>query len=58
MVGWRCATPAGLDIDAALHAVIGPAMARLSMRFADAEAYLDFWREHPALLVGVRLVRR
>jgi hypothetical protein len=32
-----------------LHAVIGPAMARLSMRFADEQAYLDFWREHPAL---------
>jgi pimeloyl-ACP methyl ester carboxylesterase len=42
-------TPAGTDVDAMLHAVIGPAMARLSMRFADEQAYLDFWREHPAL---------
>jgi pimeloyl-ACP methyl ester carboxylesterase len=42
-------TPPGLDVDAALQAVIGPAMARLSMRFADEDAYLDFWREHPAL---------
>jgi len=47
--GLAFATPVGLDIDAALHAVIGPAMARLSMRFADEEAYLDFWRGHPAL---------
>jgi pimeloyl-ACP methyl ester carboxylesterase len=42
-------TPAGTDVDAMLDAVIGPAMARLSMRFADEDAYLDFWREHPAL---------
>ena len=42
-------TPPGTDVDEMLHAVIGPAMARLSMRFADEHAYLDFWREHPAL---------
>jgi pimeloyl-ACP methyl ester carboxylesterase len=47
--GLALPTPAGTDVDAMLHAVIGPAMARLSMRFADEEAYLDFWREHPAL---------
>lgn len=41
--------PAGLDIDQALAAVLGPAMDRLSLRFADADAYLDFWRVHPAL---------
>lgn len=41
--------PADLDVDAALQAVIGPAMARLSMRFANDEAYLDFWRQHPAV---------
>ncbi|MDQ6715037.1 MAG: alpha/beta hydrolase [Actinomycetota bacterium] len=41
--------PPDLDIDAALEAVIGPAMRRLTMRFAGPEAYLDFWREHPAL---------
>ena len=38
-----------LDVDAALKAVIGPAMDRLSMRFADPAAYLDFWGRHPAL---------
>jgi pimeloyl-ACP methyl ester carboxylesterase len=41
--------PPGLDIDAALQAVIGPAMDRLSMRFADLDAYLAFWAQHPAL---------
>ncbi len=41
--------PPDLDIDAALQRVIGPAMTRLTMRFATPEAYLDFWREHPAL---------
>ncbi len=41
--------PADLDVDAALQAGIGPAMARLSMRFANDEAYLDFWRQHPAV---------
>lgn len=41
--------PADLDIDAALQAVIGPAMQRLSMRFESPEAYLGFWAQHPAL---------
>lgn len=41
--------PAGVDVDAVLEAVIGPAMRRLSMRFASSEEHLDFWRQHPAL---------
>ncbi|GAA2039138.1 alpha/beta fold hydrolase [Terrabacter terrae] len=41
--------PPGVDVDAALKAVIGPAMDRLSMRFADPAAYLQFWSAHPAL---------
>lgn len=41
--------PDDLDVDAALQAVIGPAMDRLSMRFADPAAYLGFWSGHPAL---------
>lgn len=41
--------PAALDVDQALSSLIGPAMERLSMRFAGADAYLDFWRVHPAL---------
>lgn len=47
--GFAFPPPAEFDIDAALTAVIGPAMTRLSMRFASPEAYLDFWRVHPAL---------
>ena len=50
--GFAFPPPAEFDIDAALTAVIGPAMARLSMRFASPEAYLDFWRPHPALGPG------
>jgi pimeloyl-ACP methyl ester carboxylesterase len=41
--------PDDLDVDAALQSVIGPAMDRLSMRFPDPAAYLDFWSQHPAL---------
>jgi pimeloyl-ACP methyl ester carboxylesterase len=41
--------PSGADIDAVLEAVIGPAMRRLTMTFANREAYLDFFRAHPAL---------
>ena len=41
--------PDDLDVDAALQSVIGPAMDRLSMRFADPAAYLGFWSSHPAM---------
>jgi lipase len=41
--------PDGADTDALLDATLGPAMARLGQTFADTEAYLDFWRAHPAL---------
>lgn len=41
--------PPGTDVDAALQAVIGPAMTRLTMRFDDADAYLAFWQAHPAV---------
>lgn len=41
--------PPGTDVDAALHAVIGPAMARLSMTFASLDAYCDYFRQNPAL---------
>jgi pimeloyl-ACP methyl ester carboxylesterase len=35
-------------IDAILDAVLGPAMKRLTMTFETPDAYLDFWRDHPA----------
>ena len=40
--------PAGLDVDALLQSVIGPAIQRLSMTFDSVEAYRDFWKQHPA----------
>ncbi|SEL59614.1 alpha/beta fold hydrolase [Streptacidiphilus jiangxiensis] len=41
--------PPGLDGDELLTAVLGPAMARLSMTFASREAYREFWLAHPAV---------
>jgi pimeloyl-ACP methyl ester carboxylesterase len=41
--------PEGTDLDAALDAALGPAITRLRQTYPDAEAYLDFWRAHPAL---------
>lgn len=40
---------AGAPVDAVLEAVLGPAIARLSMTFPDRSAYRDFWRAHPAI---------
>ncbi|WP_035933639.1 alpha/beta fold hydrolase [Knoellia aerolata] len=42
-------TLAGRDPDHALSAVLGPAMARLSMVFDSPEDHLAFWRRHPAI---------
>ncbi|MEO8827124.1 alpha/beta fold hydrolase [Lapillicoccus sp.] len=47
--GFTFPPPPDLDVDAAITAVSGPAMTRLSMRFASPDAYLEFWREHPAV---------
>jgi pimeloyl-ACP methyl ester carboxylesterase len=41
--------PPGFDVDVVLHAVIGPAMARLSMTFDSAEDYITYFRKNPAL---------
>jgi len=35
-------------IEAAIHAVIGPALARLDMRWPDIDSYVRFFRDHPA----------
>lgn len=40
--------PPGVSPEQLVQSIIGPAMERLDMRFASAEAYLDFWRQHPA----------
>lgn len=42
--------PPGEEPDLVLEAVVGPAVKKLSMTFADAEAYLDFHRVHPAFV--------
>jgi pimeloyl-ACP methyl ester carboxylesterase len=46
--GLAFGVPAGIDIDAALAAVLGPAVARLGMTFPDRDAYRQFWQAHPA----------
>jgi pimeloyl-ACP methyl ester carboxylesterase len=38
-----------VDVDALLHAMLGPAMQRLAMRFPTRESYRAYWRQHPAL---------
>jgi pimeloyl-ACP methyl ester carboxylesterase len=40
--------PEGADPDEVLAAVVGPALTRLRQTFADEQAYLDFFRAHPA----------
>jgi pimeloyl-ACP methyl ester carboxylesterase len=40
--------PAGVDVDEALAATLGPAMQRLDMTFADRGAYRAFWQQHPS----------
>jgi lipase len=41
--------PPGVDPDDVLALTVGPALTRLSMTFESAQAYLDFFRAHPAL---------
>ena len=41
--------PEGIDVDTVIDAVLGPAVARLRQTFESVDAYLDFWRVHPAL---------
>ena len=41
--------PPGTDPDVVLEAVLGPALARLGQVFPTREAYLEFWRAHPAV---------
>src|SRR6266508_2992191 len=37
-----------LDPDAALQALLGPALARLEMTFPSRDSYREFWQAHPA----------
>ena len=47
--GMPMPVPDGADLDAMLDASLGPAIARLGQTFPSTEAYLEFWRAHPAL---------
>lgn len=40
--------PAGVTPDELVAAILGPTAARLNFRFDSVDAYLDFWRDHPA----------
>lgn len=46
--GLPLAVPAGLGDEELAPAILGPTAARLSLRFADLDEYLEFWRRHPA----------
>jgi pimeloyl-ACP methyl ester carboxylesterase len=43
----------GVDPQAFADAFLGPALARLRMRFGSREEYRDWWRGHPALAGGL-----
>lgn len=40
--------PVGVSAEELVQSILGATAARLSMRFENVEAYLDFWRGHPA----------
>ena len=44
--------PEGVAPDAALDAFLGPAIERLRMTFDSPDAYVEFWKQHPALDKG------
>lgn len=44
--------PAGADPEAVIEGVLGPAVARLAMTFANGGAYRDWWAHHPAIAAG------
>ncbi|MEO8261037.1 MAG: alpha/beta hydrolase [Pseudolysinimonas sp.] len=47
--GFPLQVPAGMDQATLVPAVLGPALERLGMTFESEDAYLAFWRDHPAL---------
>jgi len=46
--GLPLAAPTGLTAEQLVAAILGPTAERLRMRFAGPEAYLEYWRPHPA----------
>lgn len=51
--GLPLALPPGMSIEEVLPLVLGPALARLAMKFKSETAYLDYWRAHPAFTDGI-----
>lgn len=51
--GLPLALPPGMTVEQVLPLVLGPALARLAMSFASQEAYIDYWRAHPAFESGI-----
>jgi lipase len=47
--GLPLTVPDGVDPDQLLELTVGPAVARLRQTYPDLDAYLDFFRAHPAL---------
>ena len=45
--------PEGIGVEDAVRMVIGPTVDRLDQRWDDEEAYLDFYRAHPAFAAGL-----
>lgn len=41
--------PDGADVEQMVAAILGPTLTRLQRTFPSDDAYLDFWRGHPAL---------
>ena len=41
--------PEGIDPEEMMKATLGPSLERLDMVFDDVDAYLEFWKAHPAL---------
>lgn len=52
--GLPLALPAGMTVEQVLPLVLGPALARLAMKFESQAAYVDYWRAHPAFAAGIR----
>jgi lipase len=50
--GLPLSLPDGVTVDQAVAATLGPAAERLSQTFPSTEAYVEFWRQHPALKDG------
>jgi pimeloyl-ACP methyl ester carboxylesterase len=47
--GLALPAPPGVDADVVLDAVVGPMLERLRTTYADEDAYVEFFRAHPAM---------